>query len=60
MVATYLPMLSGRCLGHTGGTLDKLDAISGYQTNVDTSQFRKTIADVGIAIIARSGDLTQK
>jgi len=53
----YVPMISGRGLGHTGGTLDKLDAIPGYQTNVDTAKFRKTISDVGVAIIAQSGDL---
>lgn len=53
----YVPMISGRGLGHTGGTLDKLDAIPGYQTNVDTAKFRKTIQDVGVAIIAQSGDL---
>ncbi|MEI6896384.1 MAG: thymidine phosphorylase [Psychromonas sp.] len=53
----YVPMISGRGLGHTGGTLDKLDAIPGYQTNVDTHKFRKTIQDVGVAIIAQSGDL---
>lgn len=53
----YVPMISGRGLGHTGGTLDKLDAIPGYQTNVDTHKFRQTISDVGVAIIAQSGDL---
>lgn len=53
----YVPMISGRGLGHTGGTLDKLDAIPGYQTNVLTSKFRKTIEEVGVAIIAQSGDL---
>ncbi len=53
----YVPMISGRGLGHTGGTLDKLDAIPGYQTNINTSKFRQTISDVGVAIIAQSGDL---
>lgn len=53
----YVPMISGRGLGHTGGTLDKLDAIPGYQTSVDTNKFRQTISQVGVAIIAQSGDL---
>lgn len=53
----YVPMISGRGLGHTGGTLDKLDAIPGYQTNVDTAKFRQTVKQVGVAIIAQSGDL---
>ena len=53
----YVPMISGRGLGHTGGTLDKLDAIPGYQTSIDISKFRQTITDVGVAIIAQSGDL---
>ena len=53
----YVPMISGRGLGHTGGTLDKLDAISGYQTEVSSTLFRKVVKDVGVAIIAQSGDL---
>ena len=53
----YVPMISGRGLGHTGGTLDKLDAIPGYQTSVETQKFRQTIKDVGVAIIAQSCDL---
>ena len=53
----YVPMISGRGLGHTGGTLDKLDAIPGYQTSIDITKFRQIINDVGVAIIAQSGDL---
>jgi len=54
----YVPMISGRGLGHTGGTLDKLDAIQGYQTTPEsTEQFRKIVQDVGVAIIAQTGDL---
>lgn len=53
----YVPMISGRGLGHTGGTLDKLDAISGYQTEVSSSLFRNVVKEVGVAIIAQSGDL---
>ncbi len=54
----YVPMISGRGLGHTGGTLDKLDAIPGYQTTPEsTDQFLKIVQDVGVAIIAPTGDL---
>ncbi|WP_354625493.1 thymidine phosphorylase [Psychromonas sp. MME2] len=53
----YVPMISGRGLGHTGGTLDKLDAIQGYQTEVSSDLFRQVVKDVGVAIIAQSGDL---
>ncbi|MGB0854711.1 MAG: thymidine phosphorylase [Pikeienuella sp.] len=47
----YVPMISGRGLGHTGGTLDKFDAIPGYQTTPDAGLFRQVVADVGCAII---------
>jgi len=53
----YVPMISGRGLGHTGGTLDKLDAIPGYQTTVDDTTFRKVVGDVGCAIIGQSAAL---
>ena len=53
----YVPMISGRGLGHTGGTLDKFDAIPGYQTEPDSEQFRKVVKDVGVAIIGQTGDL---
>ena len=53
----YVPMISGRGLGHTGGTLDKLDAISGYQTQVSTDKFRQVVQDVGVAIIGQSANL---
>ncbi len=39
----FVPMISGRGLGHTGGTLDKLDAIPGYQTSVDNDRFLKVV-----------------
>ncbi|MCP4215855.1 MAG: thymidine phosphorylase [bacterium] len=45
-----VPMLSGRALGHTGGTLDKLEAIPGMNCFLDTNLFKKVLADVGIVI----------
>ncbi len=43
----YVPMISGRGLGHTGGTLDKLDSIPGYTTQPDLALFRKVVRDAG-------------
>jgi thymidine phosphorylase len=53
----FVPMISGRGLGHTGGTLDKLDAIPGYQTSVDNDTFVKVVREAGVAIIGQTGDL---
>lgn len=53
----YVPMISGRGLGHTGGTLDKFDSIPGYQTMPDNNLFRKTVKEVGCAIIGQTGNL---
>jgi thymidine phosphorylase len=53
----YVPMISGRGLGHTGGTLDKLDSIPGYATQPDNALFRKVVRDVGCAIIGQTADL---
>ncbi|WP_281647064.1 thymidine phosphorylase [Parendozoicomonas sp. Alg238-R29] len=53
----YVPMISGRGLGHTGGTLDKLDSIPGYQTSVDEEQFRKVVKEAGVAIVSQTGEL---
>jgi thymidine phosphorylase len=50
-------MISGRGLGHTGGTLDKLDSIPGYNTAPDLALFRRTVAAVGCAIIGQTADL---
>jgi thymidine phosphorylase len=52
-----VPMISGRGLGHTGGTLDKLDSIPGYRTAPDLALFRKVVAEVGCAIIGQTADL---
>jgi thymidine phosphorylase len=53
----FVPMLSGRGLGHTGGTLDKMDAIPGYKSQPDTELFRKTVKTAGCAIIGATPDL---
>ena len=45
----YVPMISGRGLGHTGGTLDKLDSIPGYRTGPDAETFRRVTREVGCA-----------
>lgn len=53
----YVPMISGRGLGHTGGTLDKLEAIPGFVCDLSEKAFRKVVGDVGCAIVAASADL---
>ncbi len=53
----YVPMISGRGLGHTGGTLDKLDAIPGYVSQPDIESFRRVTREVGCAIIGQTADL---
>src|SRR3984885_14940082 len=53
----FVPMISGRGLGHTGGTLDKLASISGYETQPDIATFRKAVKEVGCAIIGQTDDL---
>ena len=52
-----VPMISGRGLGHTGGTLDKLDSIPGYGSQPDEALLRKAIVAAGCAIIGQTGDL---
>jgi len=52
-----VPMLSGRGLGHTGGTLDKLEAIPGYRIHMDNDEFLRLTAEVGCAIIGQSGSI---
>lgn len=53
----YVPMISGRGLGHTGGTLDKLEAIPGFRTNLSEDQLRAQMAETRCAIVAASADL---
>jgi thymidine phosphorylase len=53
----FVPMISGRGLGHTGGTLDKLDSIPGYVSQPDIDTFRRVTREVGCAIIGQTADL---
>ncbi len=53
----YVPMISGRGLGHTGGTLDKLEAIPGFDIFPNDARFRQIIKDVGVAIIGQTNSL---
>ena len=53
----YIPMISGRGLGHTGGTLDKLESIPGFDIFPDDNRFREIIKDVGVAIIGQTSSL---
>ncbi len=46
----YVPMISGRGLGHTGGTLDKLEAIPGFSTNLSAARFKRQLKKVGLAM----------
>jgi thymidine phosphorylase len=52
-----VPMISGRGLGHTGGTLDKLDSIPGYQSVPATEVIRRVVHDTGCAIVGQTADL---
>lgn len=53
----FVPMISGRGLGHTGGTADKLDSIPGYATMPSTELFRRATKEAGCAAIGQTGDL---
>lgn len=53
----FVPMISGRGLGHTGGTLDKLESIPGYGATPSKDLFRQTVQSVGVAIIGQTPDL---
>ena len=52
-----VPMISGRGLGHTGGTLDKLDSIPGYDSTPDLERFRRVVAAAGCAIVGQTAQL---
>jgi thymidine phosphorylase len=52
-----VPMISGRGLGHSGGTLDKMDALAGYTTAPDNALFRRVVREAGCAIIGQTADL---
>src|SRR5262245_8683770 len=53
----FVPMISGRGLGHTGGTLDKLASIPGYDTNPDLVRFRAAVGEADCAIVGPTADL---
>ena len=53
----YVPMIAGRGLAHTGGTIDKLESIPGYQTGVSVDQFQRVVAEHGFAIVRQTDDL---
>ena len=53
----YVPMISGRGLGHTGGTLDKLESIPGYDGTPNNSKFQSLVKEVGCAIIGQTANL---
>ena len=53
----YVPMISGRGLGHTTGTLDKLEAIPGFRTGMALTEFRRVLRDVGCAMIGQTGEI---
>src|SRR5688500_8266351 len=52
-----VPMMSGRSLGHTGGTLDKLEAIPGFRTSLTLAEARTQIERLGCALIGQSGEI---
>ncbi len=53
----YVPMISGRGLGHTGGTLDKLESIPGFRTGLTEDQLRRQLKDIRCAIVSASAEI---
>lgn len=53
----YVPMISGRGLGHTGGTLDKLESLAGYDVHPTTARLREVVGNVGCAIVGQGAEL---
>jgi pyrimidine-nucleoside phosphorylase/thymidine phosphorylase len=56
-VGVVVPMISGRALGHTGGTLDKLESIPGLRTNLTTEEFQKQLSEIGLCFIGQTDRL---
>jgi len=52
-----VPMISGRGLGHTGGTLDKLESIPGFRTDLSIAEYKKVIAEVGVVMIGQTKEI---
>ena len=53
----FVPMVSGRGLGHTGGTLDKLESITGFNVNLSAAEFRRILAACGCALAGQTGEI---
>jgi pyrimidine-nucleoside phosphorylase/thymidine phosphorylase len=53
----YVPMISGRGLGHTGGTLDKLEAVPGFNVNLPVAEFRRVLESCGCAMIGQTAEI---
>ena len=53
----YVPMIVGRALGHTGGTLDKLESIQNYNGLINLDKFKNIVKDVGISIIGQTNEI---
>jgi pyrimidine-nucleoside phosphorylase len=53
----FVPMISGRGLGHTGGTLDKLEAIPGFRVHLSLAEFREVLGGVGFAMMGQTGEI---
>ena len=53
----YVPMISGRSLGHTGGTLDKLESIPGFKTRLPLSRFKKQVEEIGTCLIGQTEEI---
>jgi len=53
----FVPMISGRGLGHTGGTLDKLESIPGFRTDLDAATFRRALVETGLALGGQTENL---
>ncbi|CUS95838.1 thymidine phosphorylase [Candidatus Kryptobacter tengchongensis] len=52
-----VPMISGRGLGHTGGTLDKLESIPGFKTNLSIEEYKKVISEIGVVMIGQTSEI---
>jgi len=53
----YVPMISGRGLGHTGGTLDKMEAIPGVSVNIEVNKFKNIVSEIGCAIVSANNEI---
>lgn len=56
-LGVFVPMMAGRGLGHTGGTIDKLESIPGYKTGLSISEFKRVVKTVGCSIVSASKDM---